>query len=501
MTTPKNVLILCTDEMRGDALGIAGNRDCKTPNMDALLRRGAFFSGHCSNHTKCVPSRVTLVTGRYSHSDGFRAITQELPADRPCLLKQLRGHGYESAVFGKNHCWANFYGDNSRSSGAVDYTTFTDDYHDWWRERKARFADAPHGAETEAMQWLLGQTEGYGKPGAMGVQGNTAAAHWADDLSIDQAIDFLTTRRDATRPFFMQINLEAPHPGYGVPEPYCSMYDRAAVTPYPTALPVNASLPLRAQRERRSVDAEHLEAATRELQAVYYGMVSRVDDQFGRVMQTLSDQNLWGETVVLLWSDHGDFAGQYGLPEKWDSCFNDCLLRVPCGIVAPNIPAGTVVDSLTETVDLAPTILELLGHEPLPDAHGESLLPVIAGEKRKRAVFADGGHERAMRERWAREWQTLAPMKTRQLDAKQTTYIEEPDALACAKMVRIDSWKLIWREAGGHELYNLTDDPQEMDNRYGAAGTESVTAELLGLLMDWTLRTDPDQPQLDRFGA
>ena len=104
----RNLIILCPDEMRGDCLGASGeNPDIRTPHMDALASRGVNLARHFTCFPKCVPARVSMMTGRYPHTDGFRTIQQHLPADRPNLLAQLIEAGYESAVFGLNHCWEN----------------------------------------------------------------------------------------------------------------------------------------------------------------------------------------------------------------------------------------------------------------------------------------------------------------------------------------------------------------------------------------------------------
>ena len=103
---PKNLIILCADEMRGDCLGANQlNGDIQTPHMDALADRGVNLMRHFTTFPKCVPARVSMMTGRYCHTDGFRTIFEHLPADRPNLLKSVLDHGYQTAVFGLNHAW------------------------------------------------------------------------------------------------------------------------------------------------------------------------------------------------------------------------------------------------------------------------------------------------------------------------------------------------------------------------------------------------------------
>ena len=123
---PKNLIILTSDEMRGDCPSFMGNPDCKTPRLDAFARRAVVFERHFAVHSKCVPSRISMVTGRYCHTDGFRTIYQHLPPDQPNLLGKLKECGYESAVFGLNHVWETLFASNEKGKGYADYHSLLD---------------------------------------------------------------------------------------------------------------------------------------------------------------------------------------------------------------------------------------------------------------------------------------------------------------------------------------------------------------------------------------
>ena len=394
MARARNLLILCTDEFRGDCLGANGlNRDVRTPHMDAICGRGVRLAKHFTTFPKCVPARVGLMTGRYAHTDGFRTIFAHLPADRPDVASLLKQQGYELALFGKSHCWEHaLEASHTPPELGPNQAGLRFDYHSWTAPLRRHWDDAKANAEAPGERFQTG------------LAGDALAAdmaprrhrHWQDEAYAAQAIDFLENVRDRARPFFLQLNLEKPHPGYAVEEPWYSLYDRGAIEPFPRDLPENAPLPLRAQRAVRSgpgISARMLA----EFQAVYYGMCGKVDALFGRVAEALSRQNLWDETVVLLWSDHGDFAGQYGLWEKWDTVFADCLLHVPCAIVTPGLAPG-VYEGLSDHTDLAPTLCALLGVDPPPNVHGHDLTGALAGVAAppREAVFADGGHEDEM---------------------------------------------------------------------------------------------------------
>jgi arylsulfatase A-like enzyme len=475
-----NLLILLPDEMRADALGFMGNPVCRTPHFDRLAARGVGFDRFFTTFPKCVPARASLMTGRYCHTDGWRSVSQTLEPAQPNLLRTLRQAGYETAVFGKNHCWH-----------AEDWDRL--DYHSY-RE--------PMDVHLTGRRGTVAATfDGPGRRPADLHHGwhylGNGTRHRADEGFTDQAIDFLTHRRDPGRPFFLQLNWESPHTQYGVEEPWFSMYDRDSLPEWPHHLPRQASLPVRAQREFRTGLADD-PAACREVQATYYGMISKVDHLCGRILDTLEQSDLLENTVVLFLSDHGDYAGQYGLAEKYDTHFSDCLLQVPCVLAGPALPVGQRIGSLGDIASLAPTLIELLGVDRLPGMHGTSLMPVIRGEAGPDAVFATGGHEPEMRARFA----AVHGPKHFPGDhyfGKSETYLRCPDSMARAQMIRTTTHKLVVHETGERELYDLAVDPFEMNNVWGSPDHALTVADLLERLVAWNVRTQRDQPFLADF--
>ena len=496
---PRNLIILHSDEMRGDCPGFMGNRDCRTPNIDRFAKRGVVFTHHFTVHGKCVPSRIAMTTGRYCHTDAIRTVMEEnlLPERDPDVMKTLRAAGYETAIFGHNHVWENLSGvNNKKGTGSVDYHSFTEGEFQDMLKREWPCPPPPPGGRVPPEQ-----SDGYDYVGRR----TGGLTHFCDDNRAEQAIRYLTKVRDRSRPFFLQLNISEPHPPYEVEEPYFSMYDPAKIRAWPHDLPKNAPLPLTAQRRIRTGN-DAPDVALREVQACYFAMVTKVDALMGRVLAAIEAEGLFEDSVVIFTADHGDFAGQYGLCEKWDTTMSDCLLHVPFILRAPGLAPGATVDALTEHVDLPPTILELL--DIAPDEkwvwHGESLLPVIRGERRKDAVYADGGHEAAMRARlnfplWYTDKATGKRMRS--TSGKQQTYHDEPDSMARTCMVRTDGWKLVVREVGGNELYDVQADPWEMTNRWGEPDLRDLTLELMQKLVEWNLRTWTDRPFQPQVGA
>lgn len=494
-SSARNVILLTIEEARADCFGFLGHPLRPSPALDAFAQHAVVLENHFTVHGKCVPSRFAMLTGRHPHTDGSRAINHEctIPDQAPNLLRFLKAKGYETAFFGHNHTHENLLtGDNRPGHSAVDYHSYSEGefaemlQRSWPTPPQSYFPTNPHPTPCHGTRCLSGPITGF-----------------EDENRAAQAVHYLQKVRDRSRPFFLHVNFSNAHPPYKAPEPYYSMFPREAVEPFPLSEPENACLPIRALRECRCA-GELDEAGARELLAVYLGMIARADAATGRVLDTLKSENLLADSIVIVTSDHGDFAGQYGLPEKWDTAMQDALLRVPMVLSAPGLELGRRFSGLSDHVDLVPTILELLGYEPESawGLHGQSLVPALAGAPAKTYVFAGGGHEEAMWQRFnAPVWEEKNGRKFPTVQGKQLTYVKYPASMARTKMVRSADWKLIIRLEGGNELYHLKKDPFEMKNLYGQPGTEAVTTELLQQLVLWCLRTDPDRPFLADVGA
>jgi choline-sulfatase len=481
-----NLLILCPDELRADCLGFMGNSDMRTPRMDALARASVIFPQHVASFPKCLPARISLMTGRYSHADGYRTIFQRMRPGTPNLLSRVRDAGYETALFGKNHCW-----DRAERRALFDHCSKEPPYAAEMAGVPAIRQSAPKDGGVKPLEL----SPGYDYIGC-----NTR--HAGDEFFTKHTCEFLQERRDFAKPFFMQVNLESPHPYYGVEEPWYSMYDREKISAWPHALPKRAPKILHHQREvRTSTDTD--EAALREIQAVYYGMISKVDEQIGAILDALRASGEWENTVIVFLSDHGDYAGQYGLAEKWDTSFADCVVRTPLTICAPGLAGGKEVDSLSDHTNLAPTLLELLGLPPLPDTHGQSLLPVIAGERRIDVAFSEGGHEASMRARFepAKSSPAIARDPSQPIGEKQEVYLRFPDTMARGVMARSANAKVVLREDGDNEFYDLIEDPWELNNRWGDEEVQGACSQLVLALAEWQLKTGYEGPREEFFGA
>jgi len=204
MSRPLNVVVLTSDELRADCVGFMGNGVCRTPNLDRFAARATVFEQHFTVHGKCVPSRIAMMTGRYPHTDGFQTIFQHLPKGDPNLMSFLRARGYETAVFGHNHVWDDLFcgeeKEKMRSDGAADYHSFVKPFHD------LAFAAHAVPAPDTPVECMI---PGDGTRHSGRIEGTVKG--FADINRARQAVKYVREIRDRTRPFYLHVNMSAPH--------------------------------------------------------------------------------------------------------------------------------------------------------------------------------------------------------------------------------------------------------------------------------------------------
>jgi arylsulfatase A-like enzyme len=465
--TPPNIVLLLADELRADAVHCIDGQPVQTPNMDRLAERGVVFSNHFTVHSVCSPSRISLMTGWYPHTRGHRTLTHLLRPHEPNLLKYLKSNGYCVQWGGKNDLLA-----------------------------EASFADSvsrqyPNEAPSPLWPpnpWPVDHR--FFKSFYFGVRGQGTEPPYQDLdwVWTEEAVRFLQS--SPAEPFLLYLPLVFPHPPYTVEEPYFSMYDRGAVRqPLPARLDDKPHF-MRELHHLYGIDRLD-DSDLREIVAVYWGMVTRVDDLIGRLVSALQASPASDNTVVILTSDHGDYVGDYGLTEKWWTGFQDCLVRVPLIALLPGVTGARRVEALTENIDVFPTVMELAGVEPQHAHFGRSLLPLIRGEttELRTAVFADGGQAPGEKHTLETRWPegTIYYEKTRLQN-------DDPTTVAKSAMIRTDRWKYVSRLAGKEELYDLQADPGELVNLIDDAEYAEVVADLREQQLRWFLATGDDVP-------
>lgn len=484
-----NIIIFNPDQMRADALSHLGNPASSTPFLDEFAREEAvsFRNAFCQNPV-CVPSRCSFFTGLYPHVHGHRTMQHLLHGGDATLLSQLKDAGY--------HVWMNDRNDLLAGQEPGLMARHADEVF------TAASMPPPPGPENPDCRGKPGDKNFYSHyEGCLGLDEH-GRNYNADDATVDAAIERIRHPVDG-KPLCLFLGLMYPHPPYGVEEPYFSMIDRKKL-PRRAGTGRNKSRMQERLREYMGMEA-YTEADWAELRACYLGMCRKVDDQFRQLCQALKDAGIYDDSAIFFFSDHGDYTGDYGIPEKAQNTFEDCLTRVPL-LIKP--PKGTAVDpgvsdSLAELVDFYATALDLAGVEPSGDHFGKSLRPVLADRKvsLRDFAFCEGGrlpHEEQCDEYHAAAGKGGTIPKASMYWPRQTA---QTDDLAHAKgtMVRDRRYKYVHRTSGEHEFYDLELDPLEEDNVYGREEYTPEVRRLRLAMLDWYQETCDVVPrQYDR---
>lgn len=440
-------MIINPDQMRADSMFHMGNPAAVTPHLDELSREGISFSkAYCQNPV-CTPSRCSFMSGWYPHVAGHRTMNHMMHGHEPVLLRRLKEHGY--------HVWMNQRNDLLPAQEKDYYKNYCSTYF----EIREPLEELPKD------NWR-------GRPGDKNYysfyRGKIPEIRDVDEIWTDGAVDFIGSY-EGEEPFCLFLPLLLPHPVYQVSEPYFSMIDRKKLPPrirLPESLEGKSSM----QRELRRLQSmqDWSEEEYDELRAVYLGMCSRVDDLTGRVIRALKDKGVYDDTAIFFFSDHGDYTGDYGLVEKVQNCFEDCLTNVPFLVKLPGDGQRRrgVCHELAELVDFYGTVEELAGLGAEHTHFGHSLLPFLEGreDQLREYVFCEGGFRKG--EDHCRETGGAAlPLAESLYYPRQLLQASDEMYNGKAAMYRSKRYKYIKRLYEEDEFYDLEEDPKEVHNR------------------------------------
>jgi arylsulfatase A-like enzyme len=416
---PPDILVIYTDDHRADALGCAGNKHLRTPNIDRLAERGTFFRNAYLSGADCgalcMPSRAMLMTGR-----NFPRIAREGGwnlAPQPTLPSILREHGYRTHMCGKWH-----------NGGPALSRAFPD-----------------------AGPVLLGGMGDHLRKKVVEVKGGTISdpmriPKHSTEAFTDGALDFISTLTPNDPPFFLYLAYSAPHDPR---QPVSPWRERQEASPPP--LPPNFMPRHPFNNGALLIRDEHLapwprpENMIREQTAHYHAMIEQLDNGIGRVMDALAKVGRLDRTLIVFAGDNGLSMGSHGLVGKQSPY--EHALRVPLIITGPGLASGRKHHGLATITDLMPTVLDLAGF-PIPaDLDGLSLKPALT----------EANH--AVRDRLS-----------------MSVYLDDLNA----HVLRDGPWKLIrYPYLDRTQLFNLTDDPYEMRDLSSAAGQSPRIAAMM----------------------
>ncbi len=365
-----NVLFITLDQFRGDAYGAAGHPLVRTPTLDRIASEGVRLERHYSQAAPCAPGRAALFTGMYQMNNRVVANGTPLPSGFDNLAFVARRAGYDPTLFG-----------------------YTDQGIDPYR---ANGADDPRLNDYDGI--LPGLSVGLYLPESQAgwsqylrAKGYDVSGHWEELLygepsrpADDSLSGFLTTRflewlAHEESGWFAHLSYLRPHPPYAAAGAFSTMYDPSDVPPPIT--PVKADerhslhdLALASKQAAAPTDLDALRA----LRAQYYGMISEVDFQLGRIVAELEARGEWDDTLVVVTADHGDQLGDHGLIEKLG--FFPQSYHIIGLWRDPRQPGGRRVSQFTENVDLLPTLAEALGVEQPVQCDGRALSSLFNAE-------------------------------------------------------------------------------------------------------------------------
>ncbi|MFM9278095.1 sulfatase-like hydrolase/transferase [Paenibacillus jiagnxiensis] len=448
MSKKPNIVMIVADQWRADSIGYAGCEGAVTPNLDELAQEGISFTNAYCQLPVCVPSRSSFLSGWYPHTRGFRTMHHLMGPEDANILRTLKKDGYHVYWGGRN--------DFLRADVDVsDYCSTRDDQYRLFfkkmRERKeqqlAEQKNEPSGTPVYDYSHFRGVKD---------------AGERIDWTQMKQAMEFITGY-DEEEPFCVYLALALPHPPYQVAQEW---YDRidAGKVPRPVRLTEEEwegkpSI-LRGIRNNQKL-YEWSDEQLMEMKRVYYAMGTELDAYIGHLMETLKEKGVYEDTLVIFFSDHGDYTGDYEIAEKNQNTFEDTLTRVP---LIMKLSAGMnakprVTGAMTELIDIQATLLDLLDITPDYTHFGKSLRPVLEGEDIFRdVVFAEGGRlegedhckdagHAPSNEYWARTVeQEKMPQHTK------------------AMMIRDSRYKYVYRLYEKDEFYDMEQDSYERSN-------------------------------------
>ena len=489
---PPNFLLITSDQQRADAVGYA-NPVVKTPNLDALAAMGVAYDRGYTCNPVCTPARVSILTGEYPSRHGCYTIGTGLPEDYPTIPRMLSAAGYFTAICGKAHfqpCAREPLGE----TGSFEAPPKTLDF-DFWRSWSGPYYGFEHARLAIGHSW---EQHAHGMHFGLWLRerGVDVEKHFSKEYTgygtwdlpeehhnsvwtADETIAALDRAAGGDRPFFIWSSFQDPHNPCVAPEPWTSMY-RPEDTPacrlregeFDDKPPFYAAM--QENRERygdpdldcdkpwmcvRGIDFMD-ERKTRELTAVYYGMVSLMDRHVGRIVRRLEELGLMENTVIVFTSDHGDYLGNHGLWWKGLPAYEDAQ-RVPFLVVHPACRTrGARSSALQSLVDIGPSFLAAAGVEIPAGMQGIDQAP----------AWTDAA-------RAARDWAMVEFRPT-----------ESP---FCQRTLVTGRWKLVaYNERPYGELYDLDRDPDQYRNLWDDPAAASVRTELLGKLASAEMQKD-----------
>lgn len=458
MKKPNILFILC-DQFRGDSMGCAG-APIRTPNLDSLAAEGVRFTNCCTVAPLCVPARISLFTGKYPHTTtAWDNALYVMNPEGNIWLKEIRQAGYATSLVGKTHLHADRgnliereellhrYGfDDVNETSGPHATAQTTTHYRHMLEEKGLF-----DAYREDM--LSRGKRPFARPSPLPVE------DYYDTYVGEKGLEWLQNY-SGDKPWFCHVSFGGPHEPWDAPEPYASMYRPEDMpAPLPEITDRNPNRP-RGEYDRvfNKLRMDNQLSQSREIRANYYGNITLIDEEIGKLLNAVRARGEWDNTVVVFSSDHGEMNGDHGFVNKRN--FFTGALNVPLIVRTPETAkeGGRVSDAFVSLLDVGATLADYADAPLSYEQYGISVAPIVRGEKES-----------------IRPWVL-------------SEYAGE-------RMLLTDEWKMVVNRLGQpYLLFHRPDDPDERDNLAGTAEAAATERELLAELLQITCETTPVKP-------
>lgn len=409
------------------------NHPCRTPNFDRLAQEGITIAKAYTPNAVCSPARASLMTGLLPHNHGVLQVIHTTDADQNCLRKDkphwaqyLQQNGYRTGYFGKWHA--------ERSNQLEDFgwEVNGERSQEMYQRKKKQLQPSPMGKSFKLAKYL-DQPHGYSPSLLYGV---TEIEPECRDVGITTslALDFLEERVGKSEPWCCFVSVIEPHDPFVCGEQAFSLYDPDQLELPPNATDTLENRPALYRKSARAYENLTLREK-KEAMACYYGSVTEIDAQFGKLIDFLRDRGELENTIIVLTSDHGELLGAHGLYCKNTGAFEE-VYRIPMILSGPGMPKGLKLDARAGLHDLGPTLLELTGCGAFNYSDSRSFAPLLQLNYEAHLEHDQEGYAEYHGGRY----------------------------LLTQRIVWDGDWKLVFNGFDFDELYNLKQDPHEMEN-------------------------------------
>jgi arylsulfatase A-like enzyme len=479
-----NILIVISDQHRAGLTKRSGYPLDTSPTMDRLAAQGVAFDRAYTTEPVCVPSRTSLLTGRWPHAHRVRQNSGLQQAYfETDLFDVVKALGYKTGLSGKNHTYLK-----------PEKLDFWRDYNDLWGWQP----DSPPKEIVEFDNWRR--------------QLNFACSLVPTPFPLEtqfpyrvvsSAIEFL--EKFGSQPFVLEVSFPEPHAPEQVPKPYWDMYP-------PEQVPERRAGPEALKDKRfiwnwmRGLQERYYpgyDQRWRRYVSNYLGSVRMVDDQLTRLLNYMEQRHLLEKTLIVRVADHGDYVMDYGLMRKGVG-LPEALIRIPMVWSGWGVQGGhSPHPAFVSMADVMPTLCEALGADIPHGVQGRSLWPLLQGkdypQEEFRSIYAEAGYGGLYYDSSDHPPFSLADFRgfgRYTVPEKNATFDELNTVTQSGymKMVRLGDWKLLYDMMGYGELYNLASDPAELKNLFGDPSVASEQTRLVEELLMWTIRTQDTLP-------